>query len=70
MSDPTVVSPAPTNAQDETRSVVKAAGVIGVATFSSRILGFVRDMVLARTLWRDACGRCLLRRLSCPQLAS
>jgi putative peptidoglycan lipid II flippase len=28
--------------------VVKAAGVIGVATFSSRILGFVRDMVLAK----------------------
>src|SRR5437870_5345344 len=48
MSDPTVVCPAPTNAQDETRSVVKAAGLIGVATFSSRILGFVRDMVLAR----------------------
>ena len=47
MSDPTAVSPAPANAQDETRSVVKAAGVIGVATFSSRILGFVRDMVLA-----------------------
>jgi putative peptidoglycan lipid II flippase len=35
------------NAQDETRSVVKAAGLIGVATFSSRILGFIRDMVLA-----------------------
>ena len=48
MSDPTVASPAPANAQDETRSVVKAAGLIGVATFSSRILGFVRDMVLAK----------------------
>ena len=48
MSDLPVVPPAPTNAQDETRSVVKAAGVIGVATFSSRILGFVRDMVLAK----------------------
>src|SRR5215475_16010977 len=48
MSDPTTVSPAPATAQDETRSVVKAAGVIGVATFSSRILGFIRDMVLAR----------------------
>lgn len=47
MPDPIVVSPAPTSAQGETRSVVKAAGVIGVATFSSRILGFVRDMVLA-----------------------
>jgi len=33
---------------DETHSVVKAAGLIGIATFSSRILGFVRDMVLAR----------------------
>src|SRR5947209_20602549 len=28
--------------------VVKAAGIIGIATFSSRILGFIRDMVLAR----------------------
>src|SRR5207237_5363026 len=27
---------------------VKAAGIIGVATFTSRILGFVRDVVLAR----------------------
>ena len=33
---------------DETHSVVKAAGLIGIATLSSRILGFVRDMVLAR----------------------
>ena len=32
----------------ENHSLVKAAGVIGVATFSSRILGFIRDMVLAR----------------------
>ena len=28
--------------------MVKAAGVIGIGTFSSRILGFIRDMVLAR----------------------
>mgnify|MGYP001563911428 FL=1 len=48
MSDPTIVSPASSNVHDETRSVVKAAGLIGVATFSSRILGFIRDMVLAR----------------------
>lgn len=47
MPDPTAVSPAPANAQDETHSVVKAAGIIGAATFSSRILGFIRDMVLA-----------------------
>lgn len=33
---------------DDNHAVVKAAGVIGVATFSSRILGFIRDMVLAR----------------------
>ena len=33
---------------DDNHSVVKAAGLIGAATFSSRILGFIRDMVLAR----------------------
>jgi putative peptidoglycan lipid II flippase len=48
MSEPTVSAGAPAKLQDENRSVVKAAGVIGIATFSSRILGFVRDMVLAR----------------------
>lgn len=46
-------SPAPAAAtpnspsQRENQSVVKAAGVIGFATLCSRILGFVRDMVLA-----------------------
>jgi putative peptidoglycan lipid II flippase len=35
-------------AQDDNHSVAKAAGLIGAATFSSRILGFIRDMVLAR----------------------
>jgi putative peptidoglycan lipid II flippase len=48
MSEPTVSTGAPPKVQDENHSVVKAAGIIGVATFSSRILGFVRDMVLAR----------------------
>ena len=33
---------------DEPKRLVKAAGIIGIATFASRILGFVRDMVLAR----------------------
>ena len=47
MSDPIMPTGSPPTPQDETRSVVKAAGVIGAATFSSRILGFVRDMVLA-----------------------
>jgi putative peptidoglycan lipid II flippase len=38
----------PDRLHTENHSLVKAAGVIGVATFASRILGFVRDMVLAR----------------------
>ena len=46
MSDRAAVSPVPL--QPENHSLVKAAGVIGVATFTSRILGFIRDMVLAR----------------------
>jgi len=48
MADSTAESATPTQAQQENHSVVKAAGMIGVATFSSRILGFIRDMVLAR----------------------
>jgi putative peptidoglycan lipid II flippase len=48
MSDPTAPTNPPPAGQDEQQSVVKAAGVIGAATFSSRILGFIRDMVLAR----------------------
>jgi putative peptidoglycan lipid II flippase len=46
MSEPT--NAPPDRPQHENHSVVKAAGVIGIATFSSRILGFIRDMVLAR----------------------
>src|SRR5437588_7467435 len=34
--------------QEERAKVVEAAGVIGLATLLSRILGFVRDVVLAR----------------------
>lgn len=48
MPDPATPVEPSRPASDETHSVVKAAGLIGVATFSSRILGFVRDMVLAR----------------------
>ncbi|MDH4083221.1 MAG: murein biosynthesis integral membrane protein MurJ [Nitrospira sp.] len=48
MSEPTVPTGVPSNLQDENKSVIKSAGIIGVATFSSRILGFARDMVLAR----------------------
>lgn len=32
----------------ERQKIAKAAGLIGLATLSSRILGFIRDMVLAR----------------------
>ncbi|HAP42269.1 MAG TPA: murein biosynthesis integral membrane protein MurJ [Nitrospira sp.] len=48
MSDPAAPVEPSRPASDETHSVVKAAGLIGAATLSSRILGFVRDMVLAR----------------------
>ncbi len=48
MSDPPSVPAVPTKAQDENHSVVQAAGLIGIATLSSRILGFIRDIVLAR----------------------
>lgn len=47
MSDAPAPSASPPTEQHENHSVVKAAGMIGVATFSSRILGFIRDMVLA-----------------------
>ncbi len=47
MPEPPVTTGARPKLQDENQSVVKAAGMIGVATFSSRILGFIRDMVLA-----------------------
>lgn len=48
MSEPTAASGAASTTKEENHSVLQAAGVVGVATFSSRILGFVRDMVLAR----------------------
>jgi len=48
MSEPTAGPAVQTQVRDENHSVVKAAGLIGAATFSSRVLGFIRDMVLAR----------------------
>jgi putative peptidoglycan lipid II flippase len=39
---------------NENRKVTRAAGVIGIATLASRILGFVRDMILA---WFFGAGR-------------
>src|ERR1041385_4526557 len=40
--------PAAGTVSEDQRRIAKAAGLIGVATFSSRVLGFIRDMVLAR----------------------
>ena len=37
----------PEETASENHSLVKAAGLIGIGTFASRILGFIRDMVLA-----------------------
>ena len=48
MPDPDGVPQSLTAPLDENHRIVKAAGLIGAATFSSRILGFIRDMVLAR----------------------
>ena len=49
----------PTNSSDsslkkDTHSITGAAGLIGVATFSSRILGFIRDVVLAQLFGASA----------------
>ncbi|MDP1759003.1 MAG: lipid II flippase MurJ, partial [Thermodesulfovibrionales bacterium] len=32
---------------DEKRNITKAAGIMSVATFISRVLGYVKDMILA-----------------------
>jgi putative peptidoglycan lipid II flippase len=44
-SRPSEPSPPPPS---ENHHVVRSAGVIGLATLASRVLGFIRDMVLAR----------------------
>ncbi|MCS6896451.1 MAG: murein biosynthesis integral membrane protein MurJ [Nitrospira sp.] len=48
MSPSTASVAPPSSNAEEHHSLVKAAGVIGVGTFASRVLGFIRDMVLAR----------------------
>lgn len=54
MSDSAALSESSASPRDENHRVAKAAGLIGLATFSSRILGFVRDMVLARLFGASA----------------
>lgn len=44
----------PSSPGEAPSSIARAAGLIGAATFSSRILGFIRDMVLARLLGASA----------------
>ena len=48
MPDSVAPTPATVTTKDDNQAIAKAAGLIGAATFSSRILGFIRDMVLAR----------------------
>src|SRR5439155_27249513 len=48
MSDADVLRDRSRQSSDDNHAVASAAGLIGAATFSSRILGFIRDMVLAR----------------------
>ena len=54
MSDtPPTASPPPPHPEDR-QTITGAAGLIGLATFSSRILGFIRDIILARLLGATA----------------
>ena len=53
MSDPQTKSDSSPH-QVDTHSITSAAGLIGVATFSSRILGFIRDVVLAQLFGASA----------------
>ena len=48
MSDAAGLPGSPPRSHEDHQKVAQAAGLIGAATFSSRVLGFVRDMVLAR----------------------
>ncbi|MDT7042655.1 murein biosynthesis integral membrane protein MurJ [Candidatus Nitronereus thalassa] len=54
MSDIPQPPPSSNPPPDAHRSIAGAAGLIGLATFSSRILGFIRDMLLARLLGASA----------------
>jgi putative peptidoglycan lipid II flippase len=47
MSESSTPATSAQSAASDQRSVVKAAGIIGIGTFASRILGFIRDMVMA-----------------------
>ncbi len=44
----------PQGPQEETHQISRAAGLIGAATFCSRILGFIRDIILANLFGANA----------------
>src|SRR5210317_1811546 len=44
----------PQDPQGETHQISRAAGLIGAATFCSRILGFIRDIILANLFGANA----------------
>jgi len=54
MSDLPQTPSSPKQPSEGHRSIAGAAGLIGAATFSSRILGFIRDIILARLLGASA----------------
>jgi putative peptidoglycan lipid II flippase len=54
MIDPLKSSSPSTPAVQNTHSITGAAGLIGAATFTSRILGFIRDIVLAQLFGASA----------------
>jgi len=54
MSDSPQPPSSPKQPSEDQRSIAGAAGLIGAATFSSRILGLIRDIILARLLGASA----------------
>jgi len=54
MTDPPKSSPSSPPVAQDTHSIAGAAGLIGAATFTSRILGFIRDIVLAQLFGASA----------------
>ncbi len=61
-------SPSSHSAHEDGRSIAGAATLIGAATFSSRILGFIRDMVLARLFGASASADALFVAFRIPNL--
>lgn len=54
MTQVTTPSSSESSPQGDTQQISRAAGLIGAATFCSRILGFIRDMILANLFGASA----------------